>query len=56
MDMNWKAGSKVFATEEEARQYAKDMMALGALVGMCETVQKVTHEYVWGNFGRTREV
>lgn len=56
MDMNWRSGSKVFKTEAEARQYAKDMLALGALVGMCETSEPVTHEYVWGNFGRTREV
>ena len=51
---NWKAGSKIFETEAEARQYAKDMMALGALVGICKSDENVTHEYVWGNFGRTR--
>ena len=52
--MSWKAGSKIFETEAEARQYAKDMMALGALVGICKTDEDVRHEYVWGNFGRTR--
>lgn len=54
--MNWRAGHKVFETEEEARQYAKDMLALGALVGISETTEKVTHQYVFGNFGRTEEV
>lgn len=54
--MNWRAGHKVFETEEEARQYAKDMMALGALVGISKTSEAVTHQYVFGNFGRTREV
>jgi hypothetical protein len=54
--MNWRAGSKVFETEDEARQYAKDMMSLGALVGISETAEEVTHQYVFGNFGRTMEV
>lgn len=54
--MNWRAGSKVFATEEEAKQYSKDMMAFGAIAGWCETNEEVTHEYVWGDFGRTKEL
>ena len=56
MNMNWRAGSKVFATEEEARQYAKDILAAGGLIGISETTEKVTHEYIFGNFCRTREV
>jgi hypothetical protein len=56
METNWRSGHKVFATEEEARQYAKDMMSLGALVGISKTSDPVTHEYVWGNFGRTKEL
>ena len=55
MNMNWKAGSKVFSTEEEAKQYAKDMMARGAIAGICETIQEVTHEYI-GPDGLTKEV
>ena len=56
MNTHWRAGSKVFATENEARQYSKDMMALGAIAGWCETEDPVTHEYVWGSFGETRQV
>ena len=54
--MNWRAGSKVFFTEEEARQYAKDMLSIGALIGICKTGEEVTHRYVWGDFARTERV
>lgn len=47
--MNYQAGSKIFATEKEARGYQKDAMAYGACVWMCKTDKKVTHEYL-GNY------
>jgi hypothetical protein len=53
---HWRVGCKVFETEEEARQYAKDMMSLGALVGISKTTDDVTHRYVFDNFARTEEL
>lgn len=47
--MNWKVGKKVFKTEVEAIQYAKDIMARGGIVGWQETTEKVTHRYIFGN-------
>lgn len=46
MDANWKSGSKVFETEEEATQYAKDMMARGIVVCWGKTFDRVTDKYV----------
>ena len=52
--MNYQAGNKVFATEEEARGYSKDAMAYGAIAPMQETDKEVTHRYL-GNY-TTEEV
>lgn len=46
MATNYKVGKKVFATEQEAMQFAKDLMAYGALRGWSETTEKVTHRYI----------
>ena len=56
METNWRSGHKVFRTEEEARQYAKDIQAAGGLIGLSKTTEKATHEYIFGNFCRTREL
>ena len=53
--MNWRSGSKVFETEEEAIRYAKDMTAYGAVVSWGKTTEEVTHKYIGPN-GFTREV
>ena len=54
--MNWRAGDKVFESEAEARQYANDLLSIGALIGISETSEKTTHRYIWGNFARTKEI
>lgn len=47
--MNYQAGNKVFATEEETRGYSKDAMAYGAIAPMQEKDKEVTHRYL-GNY------
>lgn len=47
--MNYQAGNKVFATEEEARGYSKDAMAYGAIAPMQVTDKEATHRYL-GNY------
>ena len=49
MNSNWKVGSKVFETEEEARQFSKDLMSHGVLGGWAPTTEEVTHRYIFGN-------
>ena len=44
--MNWKVGRKVFKTENEARNFSKDLQAYGALGGWCKTSEPVTHIYL----------
>lgn len=46
IDGNYKVNSKVFATEEEARKYTKDLMAYGGLGGWRKTPEAVTHKYI----------
>jgi len=43
---NYAVGSKVFATEAEAREFSRDLMAYGALGGWRETTEPVTHYYL----------
>lgn len=43
---HWAVGNKVFETEQEARQFSKDLMAHGALGGWRETSEPVTHYYL----------
>ena len=47
--MNWKVGNKVFETENEAKQFSKDLMSHGVLGGWCQTEDAVTHRYIFGN-------
>ena len=54
--MNWKVGEKVFETEEEAIQFARDLSARGCLVAWIPTDEKVTHRYIFGNDGLTEPV
>ena len=54
--MNWKVGKKVFATEEEAKNFSADLMSMGALGGWMPTEEQVTHRYVFGDFCKTEEV
>lgn len=54
--MNWRVGSKVFETEEEARQFSKDLMSRGAIGGWSPTDDEVTHRYIFGNDGLTEPV
>ena len=42
---NWKVGKKVFRTEEEARQFSKDLQRMGAIGGWCPTDEEPTHIY-----------
>lgn len=42
---NWKVGKKVFRTEEEAAQFSKDLMKLGAFGGWSPTDEEATHIY-----------
>lgn len=44
--MGWKVNSKVFETEIEAREFSKDLMALGGLGGWCKVNEPVTHYYL----------
>ena len=46
MNVNFKVGKKVFATEQEARQFSKDLMSYGALGGWSKTTENVTHRYM----------
>lgn len=52
--MNYQAGRKVFATEEEAKGYSKDAMSYGGIAPIKETDRPVTHKYL-GNY-TTEEV
>lgn len=54
--MNWKVGSKVFKTESEAEQFAKDLNSRGCLVTRSQTDEEVTHRYIFGNDGLTEPV
>lgn len=53
---NWKVGKKVFATEEEARQFSKDLMSGGALGGWSPTDDEVTHRYIFGDYCKTEQI
>ena len=56
--MNWKVGKKIFETENEAKQFAKDLMTLGACGGWSPTDEPATHRYT-GNawrIGRTEKI
>lgn len=46
MKKNWKVGKKVFRTEEEARNFSRDLMKLGAFGGWSPTDEEVTHRYL----------
>lgn len=43
---HYKVGKKIFKTENEARQFSKDLQAYGALGGWSETNEAVTHYYL----------
>lgn len=43
---HYRVNKQVFATEEEARQYSKDLMAYGGLGGWSETDEPFTHIYL----------
>lgn len=43
---NYAVGDKVFKTEDEARSFSRDLMAMGALGGWNETYRPVTHYYL----------
>lgn len=43
--MGWKVGSKVFETEIEAREFSRDLMAMGVIGGWCKVEEPVTHYY-----------
>ena len=43
---NYVVNSKVFETEEEARQFSKDLMERGIIAGYSETADPVTHYYL----------
>lgn len=45
-EFNFKVNSKVFATEKEARNFSKDLMAYGGLGGWQETKEKVNSRYL----------
>ena len=45
-ETHYAVGKKVFKTEDEARQFSKDLMARGALGGWSETFEPVTHIYL----------
>lgn len=55
METNWRSGHKVFATEEEAEKYSKDMLSRGIVIFFSKTYEPVTHEYI-GPDGMTQEV
>lgn len=44
--VHYVVNSKVFETEEEARQFSKDFMERGIIVGYSETTDPVTHYYL----------
>ena len=44
--MNYKVNSKVFATEQEANKYSRDLMSYGGLGGWTPTTEPVTHIYL----------
>ena len=44
--MGWKVNSKVFETETEAREFTKDLMAMGGLGGWCKVDEPATHYYM----------
>ena len=44
--MGWKVNSKIFETEEEARNFSKDLQAYGGLGGWSFTEEKPTHYYL----------
>ena len=44
--MNYKVNSKVFATEQEAREFSKDLMSYGGLGGWAPTTEPATHIYL----------
>ena len=45
-EFNFKVNSKVFATEEEARNFSKDLMEYGGLGGWSETKEEVNSRYL----------
>ena len=44
--MGFKVNSKVFETEEEARQFSRDLMKRGGLGGWQQTEEPATHFYL----------
>lgn len=44
--MSYKVNGKVFETEQEAREFSKDLMAYGGIGGWRETDEPVTHYYL----------
>lgn len=43
--MGYRVNSKVFETENEAREFSRDLMSYGGLGGWTETTDPVTHIY-----------
>ena len=43
---HWAVGKWVFETEQEAKQFSKDLMSYGGLGGWRETSDPVTHYYL----------
>ena len=46
IDSNYKVNTKVFATEKEARDFSKDLMAYGGLGGWTKTDEAVNARYL----------
>ena len=53
---HYAVGQKVFETEEEAREFSRDLMNHGALGGWMPTDKEVTHRYCFEGNLRTEEV
>ena len=43
--MGYRVNGKVFETENEAREFSRDLMSYGGLGGWMETTDTVTHIY-----------
>lgn len=43
---NWKAGNKVFETEEEAKSYAKALNNRGCTCSWKKTTEEATHRHI----------
>lgn len=54
MKKNYKVNSKVFETEQEARNFGKDLQSYGGIGAWTPTDEEVTHRYL-GNL-RTEAV